>query len=167
MSAPTKLAEDLTQEDKDDFVSLILDGWKPDVAAEKLGSTGTQFRKHYSGKSERYYDEAFAGRVANALASDEHATAFLERLRGIQQALAFEDKNVRMIEKLSMIYDPAWEVLRNPNLNVNVNVLLQQAAPGLSREELERLREALLEAKKREEVESGDVIPALPKPAAA
>lgn len=151
-------AAQIDQELKDDFIRLIYDGLKPDIAARKLGSSGTQFRRCYSGKSDTHFDPDFAQRVADALVSDEHNTAFLERLRGLQQELAFEDKNMRMIEKLSYIYDPAWEVLRNPNLNVNVNVLLQQAAPGLTRDQLESLRGALVEAQKRKEIESGDVI---------
>lgn len=161
MAEPTKLAGDLTAVDKDDFIQMIYDGYKPDVAAEMLGSTGTQFRRHRRPDSQ-WYDEEFANRYADAVASDEHATAFLERLRGKVAKMALEDGNVRLLEKLSMIYDPAWEGLRNPNLSVNVNVLLQQAAPSLTREELERLREALVEAKKREEVESGEVV-ALPQ----
>lgn len=151
------LAADITEELKDDYIDLILNGYKPDVAATRLGSTGTQFRKCRSSNSQ-WYDEEFALRYADAIVSDEHATAFLERIRGKVAELALEDGNVRLLEKLSMIYDPAWEPLRNPNLNVNVNVLLEQAAPGLTRPELERLREALLEAQKAKELESGDVI---------
>jgi hypothetical protein len=150
-------AKDITPELKAEFLEMILDGYKPDVAATLLGSTGTAFRKHRSTNSQ-YYDEEFAHAFADAIASDEHGTAFLERLRGKISELALEDGNVRLLEKLSMIYDPAWESLRNPDVNVNVNVLLQQAAPALSRDELERLREALVEAKKRAEIESGEVI---------
>lgn len=151
------LSKDITAEMKDDFIGLILDGLKPDQAAEQLGSTGTQFRRHRSPGSV-FYDEAFAQRYADAIISDEHSTAFLERLRSKVAKLALDEGNVRLLEKLSLIYDPAWAGLRNPNLNVNVNVLLQQAAPSLSRPELERLREALLEGQKRQEIESGDVI---------
>lgn len=151
------LAKDITEEMKAEFIDLILDGLKPDQAAEQLGSTGTQFRRHRSPGSQ-HYDEAFANRYADAIISDEHSTAFLERLRGKIATLALDDGNVRLLEKLSMIYDPAWEGLRNPNLNVNVNVLLAQAAPALSTAELERLREALLEAKKMRELETGEVI---------
>jgi hypothetical protein len=151
------LADEITAEMKDEYVGLILDGMKPDEAAKQLGSTGTQFRKHRS-EASIYYDADFAERFSTAIVSDEHSTAFLERIRGKIAELALEDGNVRLLEKLSMIYDPAWEGLRNPNLNVNVNVLLQQAVPSLTKPELERLREAVLEAKKREELESGNVI---------
>ena len=152
-----KPASDILQDDKDEYLGLILDGYKPDVAARQLGFTGTAFRKHRSPAS-IYYDEEFATKYADAIVSDEHSTAFLERIRGKVAELALEDGNVRLLEKLSLVYDPAWEGLRNPNLQVNVAVLLQQAAPSLTKPELERLREALLEAKKREEIESGDVI---------
>ncbi len=151
------LAADITDEMKDDYIELILNGYKPDVAASQLGSTGHQFRKHRR-EASQWYDPEFAQRFADAIVSDEHATAFLERIRGKIAHLALEEGNVRLLEKLSMVYDPAWESLRNPNFNVNVNVLLEQAAPGLTRAELERLREALLEAQKQKELESGDVI---------
>lgn len=151
------LAADIDAQLKDDYIDMIVNGYKPDVAAKQLGSTGTQFRKCRSEKSV-HYDEDFAQRFADAIISDEHSTAFLERVRGKVAELALEEGNVRLLEKLSMIYDPAWEPLRNPNLQVNVNVLLEQAAPSLTRPELERLREALLEAQKRKEIESGDVI---------
>ncbi len=159
------LAAEISEELKADYLEMILNGYKPDVAATRLGSTGTQFRKCRSENS-IYFDADFAARYADAIISDEHSTAFLERIRGKVAELALEDGNVRLLEKLSMIYDPAWEPLRNPNLQVNVNVLLEQAAPSLTRPELERLREALTEAQKARELESGDVIEHRPLEAA-
>lgn len=151
----TKLARELTAEDKDEFLRLICEGMSPDVAARELGSTGTQFRRLRNPLGE-HYDPAFAEAFKAAITSDAHEQGRLERIRDLIWKRA-EAGDVKILEKLALIYDPDWQPLRHQNLNVNMNVLAR-ALPFISTAELER---AVAELEKTEEdgtIEGGRVI---------
>jgi hypothetical protein len=145
-----KFAHEITAEEREEFLSLIYEGFRPDQAAKELGSTGTQFRKFASARSQ-YHDPEFAEKLREALASDEHQRAYLERIRDARANLV-DQGNVRMIEKESYAHDPLWATLRHQNLNVNVDILAR-TLPGLSLDELERIREALEKEKEPETID--------------
>lgn len=134
------VAADLTQEQKDDYLRLIYEGLSPDKAARELGTTGTQFRRLRNPLGE-HYDETFAEAFKAAITSDQHEQQRLEHIRDLVWQRA-EAGDVKMIEKLALIYDPDWQTLRHQNLNVNVNVLARML-PYFSTAQLE---EALAQA---------------------
>lgn len=128
-------ASDITQEMKDDYLRLILEGHNPSVAAHELGSTGTQFRRLRNPSGE-HYDEAFTLAFKAAITSEQHEASRLEHIRDLVWRKA-EAGDVKMIEKLALIYDPDWRELRHQNLNVNVNMIARML-PHISTAELER-----------------------------
>lgn len=138
------LAADITQEMKDDYLRLIYEGLNPAQAAKELGSSGTQFRRLRNPLG-THYDEAFTTAYRAAITSEAHEQHRLETIRD----LVWERANagdVRMIEKLALIYDPDWATLRHANLNVNVQMVARML-PHISTAELERAL-AELEAEK-------------------
>lgn len=155
-----KLAKDLTQEDRDEFLRLIYEGYNPAQAALELGSTGTQFRRLRNPLGANY-DETFATAYKAAITSEAHELSRLERIRDLVWKKA-EKGDTRMIEKLALIYDPDWSTLRHQNLNVNIQTVAR-ILPHISTAELER---ALTELE-REDVVDAEVVGELPEHAAA
>ncbi len=135
-----KYAGDITAEDKADFLKAIYEGENRKHAAEQLDSTGTQFRKFLNPTSE-HYDEAFATAYTVAVTSESHEQGRLEEIRDLQWDRA-RAGDTRMIEKLSLIYDPDWRELRHQNLNVNVQ-LAARMLPHIPTVEIERALAAL------------------------
>jgi hypothetical protein len=154
-----KFAHEIDEDDLEAFVQLIYEGMRPDQAARELDTTGSVIRKFRSERSQ-WFDAVFAAQVSEALASDQHQQNYLERIRDARAKLV-EDGNARMIEKESYAHDPLWATMRHQNFNVNVDILAR-TLPGLSLDELERIRAAL----DREEAQTIDVPPlrALPEP---
>lgn len=150
-------AYELTDAMKAEFVALIREGHKPDSAARQIGSTGTQFRRLRNPDSE-HYDADFAKAYKDAITSEEHRSSHLERIRDAVWHAA-ENGNARILEKLSLIYDPDWEPLKNANLNVNVQ-MIARVLPYLSTDELER---AIAQAE-AEQVAAPRTLRALPEP---
>lgn len=146
-----KFTADITAEDKADFLEAIYDGFNRKEAAELLDSTGTAFRRLCRPGSE-HYDAAFADAYNTAIHSEEHADAFLERIRGFQQQ-QMEKGDSTMVQKMSLVYDPAWAPLRHQNLNVNVQ-MLARILPGISTAELERAYAELEPKKPRAVIEA-------------
>lgn len=130
-----KLAGELTEEDKADYLRLIQEGSNPAQAAHELGTTGTQFRRLRNADSE-HYDPDFAAAFKLAITSEAHEQNRLERIRDLVWKRA-EAGDARMIEKLALIYDPDWATLRHQNLNVNVQMVARML-PHISTAELER-----------------------------
>jgi hypothetical protein len=130
-----RYADELTAEDKADFLKAIYEGQNRQQAAEQLDSTGTQFRRLCNPISE-HYDPEFADAYKLAITSEAHEQGRLEEVRDLvwQRARAGD---TRMIEKLAMIYDPDWATLRHQNLNVNVQMVARML-PHISTAELER-----------------------------
>lgn len=151
-------ASDITQEMKDDYVRLILEGLNPAQAAEALGSTGTQFRR-LRNPNGAHYDEAHATAFKTAITSEAHETARLERIRDLVWQKA-ESGDSKMIEKLALIYDPDWRELRHQNLNVNVSMVARML-PHISTAELER---ALAEIEQEKAGEAPRELPAGVRP---
>ena len=151
-------AGDIDQAMKDDFIRLVYEGHNPAEAARKLGSTGTQFRRLRNPHGE-HYDPEFTAAFSQAITSEAHDLARLEAIRD----LVWERANagdVRMIEKLALIYDPDWATLRHQNLNVNVDMVARML-PYFSTAELERA--LALEEAAKEGVIEGE-LRALPSP---
>lgn len=136
-------APELTKPLRDEFIRLIYDGYRPNDAAKELDSTGSQFRRLRNPKSASY-DAEHAEEFEKAIKSPEHAQNFLEKLREAVWQRA-EAGDARLLEKLSLIYDPDWEPLKSTNFNMNVNVLAR-VLPYLSNDELERAIEAAKQA---------------------
>ncbi len=146
-----KFAGDITAEDKADFLDLIYDGFNRKEAAEQLDSKGTQFRRLCRPGAE-HYDPAFAAAYETAINSQEHIDGELDLIRGLQWKQMEKGDSV-MIQKMSLIKDPAWAPLRHQNLNVNVQ-MLASIFPELTRDQLEQRREALLERKQQRVIEA-------------
>lgn len=154
-------AYEITAEHKAEFIALIRDGYKPDVAAEALGSSGTQFRRHWSGKSPEHYDPEFAAEYHEALNSQEHHENLTKRIDDLVWKHA--ETNAQMALKLALVYHPDFEPLRHTNFNVNVRVdMIQRLLPYFPREMIEQALAA-----EEAEVGSGADLLMLPKPEAA
>ncbi len=130
-----KFAYELTAEDKAEYLDHIRDGLNPQEAAEQCDSTGTQFKRHWNNPDSQYYDPAFAQAFKDAYFGEAHAAGRLDEIRGMQWKKAREGDS-RMIEKLSLVYDPAWKELRHQNLNVNVEMIARMM-PGFTLEQVE------------------------------
>lgn len=126
---------ELTPEHKHEFVNLIREGHRPDSAAEQIGSTATQFRRLRNPQG-AHYDPEFTQAYHDALASNEHQANFLELIRDAVWNAA-KNGNSRLLEKLSLVYDPHWEPLRHQNLQVDMNIRgLIMRLPTMTDEEL-------------------------------
>ncbi len=139
-----KLAGDITDQDKDDFLELVYDGHNRKTAAEQLGFTGSMFRKLSNPVSE-HYDPVFAQHYDRAIESEQHAKGELEMIRDFQWT-QMQKGDSQMIQKMSLVKDPVWAPLRHQNLNLNVN-MLARLVPELPTEQIEQARDALMEKK--------------------
>ena len=137
-------AYEIDEELKQRYLESIRSGLRPNLAASECGSTGTQFRRLRRPSSE-HYDPVFAKAVEEALDSGEHRRNRLEWLRGLADEAA--EKGERWaIEKLSLLELPEWEPLRHQNLRIDHQVqIAAKMLPGLTMEELERVRDNLQE----------------------
>jgi hypothetical protein len=157
-----KSADEITAEDKQSFVELLIDGCAANVAAELLGTTGTAMRKHYSGNSSIYFDPEFADQVAAAKASDARVHARLERIEGSFWRAV--DKGEKWaVEKALLVYHPDFESLRHTNLRISggiehtarllmphmttEEIFQRLEAQGMSRAEIEQQLEKLKQGK--------------------
>jgi hypothetical protein len=146
-----KYADELTAQDRADFIQAILEGQNRQQAAEQLGSTGTQFRRLCNPESV-HYDATFATDYQAAITSEAHEQGRLEEIRDLVWERARKGDS-KMIEKLALIYDPDWATLRHQNFNVNVQMVARML-PHISTAELER---ALAELE-QENVVEGTVV---------
>jgi hypothetical protein len=113
--------EPISDDLKERFLDLVANGYPRQEAAEALGETPRRFRALCSPKSE-HYDEAFADEYeALTEKGGEHEAGLVERLRtaGLGRAIRSSD---RLLEKYSVIYDPAWHPHRPQALQINVNI---------------------------------------------
>ena len=117
---PERSPGDITEAEKYEFLHKIRGGLNRSEAAGALGYKGRHFRSITSPKS-MFYDEDFTKEYGQAISSVEYEHNRLERLRAEAQRRALTDSD-RLLEKLLMIYDPDWKVLREKTENVNVNV---------------------------------------------
>jgi hypothetical protein len=144
---PQRLASDLSRDDeaKDRYVELIYEGWKHWRAAEELGATSNQFSKLWRSPRSQWYDAHFAEQVSLALRSEEHRRNSQDMLRERLDRKA--DSDGRLLEKQAYLELPEWEPLRHQNFQHNVRIeALAAIVPTASTQELERLRELLVEA---------------------
>lgn len=128
-------AYELTVEHKAEFLRLIYEGYRADDAAKEVGTSATQFRRLRNPTGE-HHDPDFTKAYKEAATSDENRQNFLERIREAVWKAA-SGGNARLLEKLSLIYDPDWEPLKHQNFHMNVE-LVARVLPYLSAEELER-----------------------------
>jgi hypothetical protein len=145
-----KFAWEITQDDKDEFLRLLYEGRPRHLAARDIGTTATRIKRLCNPLAE-HYDEAFAKAYILALNSDEHEGGRLEHLRDLQWQKA-EAGDSKMIEKLSLVYDPAWRDLRHQNLRLDVN-LAARLLPNVPLDVLERALE-MMDAEEKELAET-------------
>lgn len=136
-----RLAQDISEAEKVVFLERIRSGQDRQEAANALGYKARPWRSICSPQS-RWYDEDFARAYAEAIGSHEFAEGRLERLRaeGFRRAMIDSD---RLLIKLLEVYDPDWEKLRQKDVNVNVNVLIERVFDKLSTEQLRQLQQWL------------------------
>lgn len=156
-----KQTSDITEAEKVEFLQMIRQGLNRMEAARVLGYKARCWRAVCSPHSQ-FYDEDFANAYAEAANSPEHQSHFLERLRSETMRRAMLDSD-RLLEKLNMVHDPEWAVLRQKDVNVSINVLIQQAFKTLPTEKLEQLL-AWLEENDSDVIDAGSLpgLPALP-----
>lgn len=138
-NASQKNPGQITTDEKYEFLQLIHQGLDRSEAARRLGYVGRHFRAISSPKSP-FYDEDFAHDYGQAISSMEYETNRLERLRAEATRRALIDSD-RLLEKLLMVYDPEWSVLRERKMesNVNIAVLVQQQLKELPTDRLEKI----------------------------
>lgn len=119
-SLPERNPGDISEAEKYQFLHSIRGGLNPSEAAHALGYKGRHFRSIRSPKS-MFYDEDFTREYGQAISSVEYEHNRLERLRAAAQSRALSGSD-RLLEKLLMVYDPDWAVLREKSTEVNVNV---------------------------------------------
>lgn len=133
-------AYEITPEMKDEFISLIYEGHRPNTAAKQIGTTGTVFRR-LKNKRGAHYDPDFAQRWHTAETSDEHRQNRADRLRDQIDERSETSDNVLI--KRAMAELPEWEPLRHQNFHHDYDIkVLARALPGLTEEELNRAIEA-------------------------
>lgn len=117
---PEKSPGDITAAEKYEFLHHIRQGLNRQEASHILGYRGRHFRSICSPNS-MFYDEEFAADYGRAIGSPEHAEGRLERLRAEAQRRALTGSD-RLLEKMLMVHDPDWKILREKDVNVEVNV---------------------------------------------
>lgn len=139
--AAERTVADIEPSDKYEFLQMVRQGLNRQEAAHALGFKGRHFRALCS-PSSSYYDEEFKVAYDEGLGSLEHAESRLERLRAEAQRRALVDSD-RLLEKLLMVHDPDWAVLRQKDVNVNVHAVIQQQLKLLPTPLLEQVLAAL------------------------
>lgn len=147
-----KTAGDITAQEKVEFLQLIRQGFDRQEVAEHLGYRARPWRAICSPASPNY-DESFANAYAEAKGSPEARLNYLERLRSETTRRALLDSD-RLLEKLMLVHDPEWAVLREKNLSVNIHAILEQRFKDLPTDLLRQLYDAL--GDDNEEIVEGD-----------
>jgi hypothetical protein len=136
-----RTAGDITEQEKVEFLQLSRLGYNRQEIAEHLGYRARPWRAICSPAS-IHYDEDFANSYAEAKGSPEARLNFLERLRTETTRRAMMDSD-RLLEKLMLVHDPDWQVLREKNLSVNIHAILEQRFKDLPTDLLKQLYEAM------------------------
>lgn len=130
-------AGDISQAERTEFLQLIRQGLNRQEAAFAIECKPRLFRALCSPQSP-FYDEEFARAYGEAIGSLEHEQHRLERLRAEAQRRALVDSD-RLLEKLLMVYDPDWAVLRQKEVNVSIDVVVQRVFKNLPTDKLEQI----------------------------
>lgn len=147
---------DITAAEKVEFLQLIRQGLDRQEAAGVLGYTARPWRALCSPES-RFFDEDFANAFADVRGTPEAKLNFLERLRAETTRRGLTDSD-RLLEKLMMVHDPEWAVLRQKDVNVNIHAIIQQRFKDLPTELLEQVLAALDAAAEQETIEDADFL---------
>lgn len=151
---------DITEQEKALFLQNVYQGLNRQECARALGYKGKHFRALCSPQSP-FYDEDFKVAYDEAIGSFEHAESRLERLRSEAQRRALLDSD-RLLEKLLMVHDPEWAVLRERKTesNVNIAVLVQQQLKQLPTDRIEQIL-SLIEEGETVDAEALELPPAV------
>lgn len=148
-------ASDITESEKVEFLQLVRQGYNRQEAAAALGYRARPWRAITSTDSP-FYDEEFANAYADVKGSPEAKLNFLERLREETTRRGLMDSD-RLLEKLMLVHDPDWAVLRQKDVNVNIHAVIQQHFKDLPTELLEQLLAALdAQAQAKGEIVEGE-----------
>lgn len=134
-------AADISESEKTQFLQLVRQGYNRQEAAHALGYKARPWRAITSTDSP-FYDEEFANAYAEVMGSPEAKLNFLERLREETTRRGLMDSD-RLLEKLMLVHDPDWAVLRQKDVNVNIHAVLQQHFKDLPTALLKQLLDAL------------------------
>ncbi len=148
--------EPITDDLKERFLDLIAEGYTRPEAASALDGSARQYRALCNPNSHRY-DEDFHRRYEKLTEKDgEHHSAMLERLENaaVERAIRSSD---RLLEKLLINKSPEWAIHRPQSMQINFNNVEQLGVvlPELSDDEIQRLKERLLEKKRLKELPPG------------
>lgn len=143
-------AADISEQEKVQFLQLARQGYNRQEAAEALGYRARPWRAITSPASP-FYDEEFTNAYAEVRGSPEAKLNFLERLREETTRRGLMDSD-RLLEKLMMVHDPDWAVLRQKDVSVDINVVLQQRFKDLPTPLLKQLLDAL------DQTEQGEIV---------
>ena len=152
MSEGASSSGPLTEEQKEEFLTLIREGWTRPAAAREVGSTGTKFR----GLASR--DEEFRARYEEAVEVGE--PAWRENLREEYRRRAFLNSD-KLLHNLALISLEEFKPLLETRFrvgNLDGEAFRLAAAEHLdmtklSDKEIEDLREILLKASKEDQRE--------------
>lgn len=131
-------ASDITEAEKVEFLQRIHQGLNRQEAAHSMGFSSPRPWRALCSPRSPFYDEDFAHSYGEAIGSLEFAQHRLERLRAEAQRRALIDSD-RLLEKLLMVYDPDWRVLREKEVNVSVEVIVQRVFKNLPTDKLEQI----------------------------
>ncbi len=141
-------AYQITPEHKAEFLELLYAGLKPNQAAERIGTTGTVFRRLRSPHSQSY-DPDFSTDWELAERSEEHRRNREDHLRAmIDERSEVSDA---MLKLRALAELPEYEVLRQQNIRHDISVELamkllptipQEALNAAIAEEERRIQEA-------------------------
>lgn len=154
-SAAERTVAEIEETDKFQFLQMVRQGMNRQQAANALDFKGRHFRSLCSPQSP-YYDEDFAREYGEAVGSLEHAEGRLEMLRseGIRRAMIDSD---RLLEKFLMVYDPDWAVLRQKDVNISLEVVVQRYFKNLPTEKLEQILQWLDENEGGGQIVEGEI----------
>lgn len=140
----------ITEEQKEEFLNLIREGWLRPRAAREVGSTGTKFR----GLAKR--DPEFRKAYDEAVEIGE--PSWRENLREEYRRRAFLNSD-KLLHNLALVTLPEFEPLMSTNLRIGnmsgeafrLAAAEQLDMSKLSDEEIENLREMLMKASKEDQ----------------
>ena len=135
-------AADITEAEKVEFLQLVRQGLNRQEAAKALGYPVARPWRALTSPKSPYFDEDFANRYAEAIGSPEAKLHMLERLREETMRRGLLDSD-RLLEKMMLVHDPDWQVLRQKDVNVNVHAVIQQHLKDIPTDLLEQLLAAL------------------------
>jgi hypothetical protein len=157
MEERERTAADISEAEKVEFLQRIYQGLNRQEAAHSMGFSSPRPWRALCSPQSPFYDGDFHNAYERANGSLEFEQNRLERLRAEGQRRALTDSD-RLLEKFLMVYDPDWRVLREKDVNVSVDVIVQRVFKTLSTDKLEQIL-AWMDSEQIEEAEIEELPP--------